>query len=306
MKPISWYLKGFSNPGKGLWTIIEKFCEKNIQSDKIFLSIKHFLLVGHWINWKNPKTYNEKLNWLKVYDHNPKYVDMVDKIKAKDYVANVIGEQYIIPTYGTWDSPEEIDFDSLPNQFVLKCNHAGSLGMCICKDKSKLNFDEVRSGLATCLSDDYYAHSREWPYKNVKRKILAEAFMLDTKTNELRDYKFFCMDGKCRTMFIATDRQNRKEPYFDFFDSEFNHLDIIQGHPNAPVIPEKPENFELMKQLAEKLAQGLPQLRVDFYEVNGKVYFGELTFSHFGATRPFKPSSVDYEWGSWITLPVKK
>lgn len=303
MKSIKWYLKGFKNPGKGLWVIIGDFCMKYIKSDKVYLSIKHFLLVGGFMHWRNPKTYNEKLNWLKIYDRNPIYTTMVDKIKAKEYVSKVIGEEYIIPTYCTWERPEDIDFNSLPNQFVLKCNHAGSYGMCICKDKSKLDFAKVRSGLADCLKEDYYLFSREWPYKNVERKILAEKYMLDNKTNELRDYKFFCMDGQCRALFIATDRQNRKEPYFDFFDADFNHLDIEQGHPNAPTMPEKPINFDLMKTLAEKLSQGIPQLRVDFYEVNGKVFIGELTLFHFGACTPFKPKSIDDKWGTWIKLP---
>lgn len=303
MKPIKWYLQGFKNPRKGLWVIIERFCEKYIKNDKVYLSIKYYLLMGQRLHWKNPQTFNEKLNWLKVYNRKPEYTDMVDKVKAKEYVAKRIGEEYIIPTYAVWDKPEDIDFDLLPDQFVLKCNHAGSLGMCICKDKSKLDYDKVRDGLAVCLKDDYYLHSREWPYKNVEKKIFAEAYMLDNKTAELRDYKFFCMDGKCKTLFIAKDRMNRKEPYFDFFDADFNHLDIRQGHPNSPIPPEKPENFELMKQLAEKLAQDIPQLRVDFYEVNGNVYFGELTFFHFGAVVPFEPKSVDFEWGSWITLP---
>ena len=230
---------------------------------------------------------------------------MVDKVEAKKYVAERIGEEYIIPTYAVWDRAEDIDFDALPDKFVLKCNHAGSQGMCICKDKSKLDYDAVRAGLDACLKDDYFVHSREWPYKNIKRKILAEAYMIDEKTNDLRDYKFFCMDGKCRTMFIASERHKNKEPYFDFFDADFNHLDIRQGHPNAPFPPEKPETFEKMKELAEKLAAGHPELRVDFYEVNGKIYFGELTFFHFGACTPFKPRSVDYEWGSWITLHEK-
>ena len=155
MRPLKWYLQGFKQPGKGLWVIIENWCTRHIKNDKVYLSIKSFLLLGYPVNWKNPKTFNAKLNWLKLYNRKPIYTTMVDKVEAKKYVAERIGEEYIIPTYGVWDRPEDIDFDSLPDQFVLKCNHAGSQGMCICKDKSKLDYDAVRAGLAACLKDDY-------------------------------------------------------------------------------------------------------------------------------------------------------
>lgn len=228
---------------------------------------------------------------------------MVDKYLVKKYVADKIGEEYIIPTLGVWDSPEEIDFDKLPDKFVLKCNHNSGIGLCICRNKKELNISRVKKELAKGLSQDYYHERREWPYKDVIRRIIAEKYMEDNEDNELRDYKFFCFDGVVKALFIGTERQNRKEPYFDFFDENFNHLDIINGHPNAPVIPHKPKCFEEMKRLASVLSKGIPHVRVDLYEVNGKVYFGELTFSHWSGMVSFVPEEWNYRFGDWIVLP---
>lgn len=273
-----------------------------IKSDKLYLSLKYLACFGKFINWRNPKTFNEKLNWLKLYDRKPEYTIMVDKYLAKDYVAKIIGEEHIIPLLGVWDNPDQIEWDKLPNQFVIKTNH-GCGGMVICKDKANLNIEDATKTLWKGFDFDYFKTGREWPYKNVPHKIIAEEYMEDAKTKELRDYKFFCMDGVCKALYIAKDRQNREEPYFDFFDTEFRHLDIQQGHPNSPEPPAKPETFEEMKSMAEKLSKGMPQARIDFYEVNGKAYFGEIKLSHFSGMTPFHPDSVDKEWGDWITLP---
>lgn len=251
-----------------------------------------------------PKTFNEKLQWLKLYNQNPTYIKMVDKHLVKDYVANIIGNEYIIPTLGVWDDVDSIDFATLPNQFVLKCTH-DSGGLVICKDKSKLDLVQVKKKIRKSLHTDFYLLAREWPYKNVQRKILAEQYMEDKETRELRDYKFFCFSGIPQFLFIATGRQSQSEPYFDFFDMDFNHLPFRHGHPNAPFPPRKPQNFELMKHLAEKLSQGLPHVRVDLYEINGKVYFGELTFFHHSGMVPFEPQEWDYKFGEMIELPNK-
>lgn len=261
--------------------------------------------MGYFPDLDNPKTYSEKIQWLKLYDHNPLYTILVDKYAVKDYVANIIGEEYIIPTLGVWDTFDEIDFDKLPYQFVLKCTH-DSGGLIICKDKSRLDIKSTKKKLQKCLRHNYYYDGFEWPYKNVPHRIIAEKYMEDAETKELRDYKFFCFEGEVKWMFIATDRQNREEPYFDFFDMDFNHLHIKQGHPNAPITPAKPLCFELMKELASKLSKGLPQVRVDFYEVDGKVYFGELTFFHHGGWTPFEPEKWDEIFGNEIKLPKKR
>jgi hypothetical protein len=287
---------------------IQLFLTQNVSkklSDKKFLKLEYYACVGKKLNLDNPQTYNEKLQWLKLYDRKPEYTEMVDKYSAKKYVADRIGEEYIIPTLGAWDSFDEIDFNSLPEQFVLKCTH-DSGGLVICKDKSTFDIQKAKEKIEKSLKRDYFYVHREWPYKNVKKQIIAEKYMEDTETAELRDYKFFTFDGKVKALFIATDRQNEKEETkFDFFDENYNHLDIRNGHPNANEIPHKPLNFELMKELAEKLSKGIPHLRVDFYEVNGKVYFGELTFSHWSGLVPFEPDEWDRTFGSWIELPEK-
>lgn len=255
------------------------------------------------IEWENPTTFSEKIQWLKLYDKNPLYTMMVDKYEVKKYVADKIGEQYIIPTLGVWDRFEDINFDSLPDQFVLKCTH-DSGGLVICKDKGMLDHKAARQKIKSSLKRNFFYYGREWPYKNVKPRIIAEKYMEDTETAELRDYKFFCFNGVAKALFIATDRQKQgEETKFDFFDMEYKHLPFTNGHPNAEVLPAKPAKFEEMKELAEKLSANIPHLRVDFYEVNGEVYFGELTFSHWSGMTPFEPTEWDEKFGSWIELP---
>ena len=271
--------------------------------NKLYLSYIYKRRFGKSINWKNPQTFNEKLQWLKLYDHKPEYTQMVDKYEAKKYVADKIGKEYIIPTLGVWDKFEDIDFASLPNQFVLKCTH-DSGGLVICKDKSKLDIENAKAKISRSLKTNYYWHGREWPYKNVHPRIIAEQYMEDVETKELRDYKFFSFNGKTKAMFIATERASEtEETKFDFFDMDYNHLDFRNGHPNATILPAKPQNFELMHTLADKLSVDIPQVRVDFYEVNGRVYFGEMTFFHWSGLKPFEPKEWDMTFGSWIKLP---
>ena len=271
---------------------------------KLWLTWRFKQRLGYRMDWKNPKTFNQKLQWLKVYDRNPEYTKMVDKYEAKKYVAERIGEEYIIPTLGVWDRFDDIDFDSLPDQFVLKCTH-DSGGLVICRDKSTLDKAAAKKKIEYSLAQNYYATSKEWPYKNVKPRIIAEKYMEDSKTAELRDYKFFAFDGKAKAMFIASERYGAEETKFDFYDMEFNHLDLRNGHPNSNAKIDKPVCFDQMRELAEKLSKGIPQLRVDFYEVDGKIYFGELTFAHWSGMTPFEPQEWDKTFGDWITLPKK-
>ena len=296
--------KLIKNPAKIVY-VFDKLGISKIIPDRAYLSLKYRANFEKKLNLKNPQTFNEKLQWLKLYDRNPEYTRMVDKYEAKKYVAERIGEEYIIPTLGVWDKVEDIDFDSLPNQFVLKCTH-DSGGLVICRDKSQLNVDEAKKKLNKALKNNFYYLFREWPYKNVKPRIIAEEYMEDTDTRELRDYKFFCFDGVAKALFIATERQKEgEEVKFDFYDINFKHLDFRQGHPNSTVEIKKPETFEKMKELAEKLTKKLPQVRVDFYEVDGNTYFGELTFFHHAGLVPFDPEEWDITFGSWIQLPKK-
>ena len=420
--------------------------------DKTYLKIMFRLKMGHKLNLRNPKTFSEKIQWLKLYNRRPEYTTMVDKYAVKEYVAQKIGSEYVIPTLGVWDKPEEIDWESLPNQFVLKTTHGGgSEGVVICTDKSCFDKHQAIGKLKVSMKQDVYRYSKEWPYKNVIRRIIAEQYIdpkpnvselpdykwycfngepkfcqviqdrstketidffdldwrhqdflglnsdagpaaerpsrpanLDTQIRiarglskdipfsridlyktgdstyfgevtffpasgfgqfrpeqyneilgqmlnlpgekrggviiselfdnslqisapDLPDYKFFCFDGKVKALFVGTERQKKgTDVKFDFFDAEFKHLPFKQGHENAAMTPHCPKNFELMKQLASKLSEGIPQVRVDFYEVGDKVLFGELTFSHFSGTVAFEPKEWDCKFGEWIELPTKK
>lgn len=274
-------------------------------TDKQSIQLKYRCSLKKKLNLGNPKTFTEKLNWQKLYDRNPLYTKLVDKYEVKKYVADLIGEEYLIKTIGVYDNVSQIDFDSLPDKFVLKCTH-DSGDIIICKNKEGLDIENAKEKLSKGLKNNFYYDSREWPYKNVIPRIIAEEYMEDSKTGELRDYKFFCFDGRVECMFVASDRQNREEPFFDFFDMDYHHLDIRNGHPNSDVLPDKPVCFELMKELASNLSKGLPQVRVDFYEVDGRVYFGELTFFHFGGFTPFEPEEWDYRLGSLIDLSKVK
>ncbi len=274
-------------------------------SDKVYLILEYYAYMGKKLSFKAPRSFNEKLQWLKLYDRNPEYTKMVDKYAAKEYVAGIIGEEYIIPTLGVWERFDDIDFASLPDKFVLKCTH-DSGGLVICRDKSALDMEAARAKIERAMRRDYFYVHREWPYKDVPKRIIAEAYMEDEETEELRDYKFFCFNGVAKALFVATERQKADaEVKFDFFDMNFQQLPFRQGHPHAAVMPAKPICFNEMRELAEKLAKNIPHLRVDFYEVNGKVYFGELTFSHFAGMVPFEPEEWDYAFGNWIELPIK-
>ena len=275
----------------------------HLLSDKTYLKLLYYHFFRKHLNLKNPITFNEKIQWLKIYDRKDLYTTFVDKYLVKEYVAKIIGEDHIIPTLGLWDKFEDIDFSILPNKFVLKCTH-DSGGLVICHDKKTFDYASAKKIINKSLKTNFYWVRREWPYKNVKPRIIAEQYMEDDATKDLRDYKFFCFNGSAKALFIATDRQNNlEETKFDFFDINFNHLPIKNGHPNADVCPSKPKTFDEMIRFAELLSKNIPHLRCDFYEVNGKVYFGELTFSHFGGMVPFEPEEWDKVFGSWIMLP---
>lgn len=299
------YIELIRNP----WKIFIHLNNKkliNWMPDELFLKLAFRAIMKKKLDIKNPKSYSEKLQWLKLYDRQPKYITMVDKYEVKKYVADLIGEEYIIPTLGVWDKFEDIDFDSLPNRFVLKCTH-DSGGLVICKDKSKLDLKATRDKINKCLNTNFYYHGREWPYKNVRPRIIAEKYMEDKSSNELKDYKFFCFEGDPKAMFIASERGDEtRETKFDFYDMNFKHLPFINGHPNSDTNISKPLGFEEMKHLASILSKDIPHIRVDFYDINGKIYFGELTLFHWSGLMPFEPESWDYTFGEWIKLPNKE
>lgn len=273
--------------------------------DAIYLRIMFYLYMGKRLHLHNPKTFSEKLQWLKLYNRKAEYTMMVDKYAVKDYVASIIGEDYIIPTLGVWDKPEDIEWHKLPNQFVLKTTHGGgNKGVVICRNKEKFNKIEAMAQLGQSLTQDIYRNFREWPYRDVRRRLMAEKYMSNKETEELEDYKFFCFNGVPKVMYIASDRNNPdEETKFDFFDMHFNHLPFTNGHPNSTKEIPIPKKFEEMKEIAAKLSQGIPHVRIDMYIINDKIYFGEMTFFHWSGLKPFVPEEWDEIFGSYITIP---
>lgn len=270
--------------------------------DKLFLKYQFHYVFGYPLNLKAPQTYNEKLQWLKLYDHNPLYTTLVDKYAVKEWVAERIGEQYVIPTLAAYDDVEQIDITKLPDQFVLKCTH-DSGSVIICRDKKSFDFEEAKRILAKGLKNDFYKKHREWPYKNVPRRIIAEKYIDDGLSQELKDYKFYCMNGCCKAVLIVTNKTGAGDTFYDYFDSDFNHMDFTKGHPNNPGVVTKPAGFDEMKVLSQELSKGITHVRCDFYEADGRVYFGEMTFFPASGIIPFRPEEFDYKWGRWIKLP---
>lgn len=287
-------------------TVVIKFLYliSPLLNDKVYLKMLFPLYTGYKLDLKNPRTYNQKLQWLKLYYRKPIMTKMVDKYEAKEVVREMIGDEFIIKNYGVWRSFDEINFEKLPSQFVLKTTH-DSGGVVIVKDKNKFDKNAARKKLSKHLKLDQFSLSREWPYKGVQPRILAEEYM-EEERGELRDYKFFCFDGIVKAMFIASERQSGEEVKFDFYDANFNPLAFVQGHPNSSKAHSRPESFDKMIDLSERLSKGFPHVRIDLYNINGKIYFGEFTFFHFGGLVPFHPKQWDYTLGDWIDLSKSK
>ncbi len=270
--------------------------------DSIYVPFKYRKAFGRWPDLKNPRTFNEKLTWLKLNDHNPLYTRMVDKYEAKRYVADIIGEEYIVPTYGVWDRAEDIDFDSLPDKFVLKATH-DSGRVIICRDKSTLDKNNAIREMRKSLRRNFYAVTREWPYKNVKPRIIAEKLLEVTDGGEIADYKVHNFNGVPKVILVCRDRFRETGLTEDFFDTEWKHISVRRpGHPNAPVLEDKPAKLSKMLELSEKLSNGYPFMRTDFYCVDGKVYFGEITLYPASASVPFIPQTFDELFGAELNI----
>lgn len=287
------YKKIFRDREKRL-KLIEKL---SFIPDVPYLKMVYRIKTGKKLNLDDPKTFNEKLNWLKLHDIHPEYTDLVDKVKVREVIKEKLGEEYLIPILGVWDSFEEIDFDALPDKFVLKCNHdSGSVK--VITNKSQIDKQELKKFFDGRLSLNPWCLAREYPYKNVKPKIVAEKYMESKDGKGINDYKFFCFDGKPEIMFVATDRAT--DVKFDFFDMQFNHLDFVNIHENADTVPEKPESFERMIEIASVLSEGMRFVRIDLYEIDSKIYFGEYTFFHGGGFYLFKPEEWDRKIGDML------
>lgn len=283
----------------------------NWMPDKMYLKRMGKARLGYALHLDPPRTFNEKIQWLKLYDRRPEYTVMVDKYRVKDYVAKRIGRQYIIPTIGVWDKPEDIDFESLPEKFVLKCNHNSGKGMCICTDKKTLDLEKARRELSEGLKQNYYLPSREWPYKNVKRKIIAEVFLEDPGRAVPEDYKVYCFNGKPKYIVVFHNRFVKGAKLSEsVYDTDWVKQDISLDNHFAVSDREvsKPECLDELLYICRKLAKGYVQMRLDFYIIRGRIYFGEITLSTAGGFQPMIPEEMDWILGKQLKLkrPAKK
>lgn len=276
-----------------------------ILSDKSFIKKIYRKRTGKKINLHRPRTFFEKENWLKLYDRKPQYTMMVDKYEAKEYVGDIIGENYIVPLLGVWKNASDIDFEHLPNKFVLKCTHNSDV--IICNDKASLDIGAVREKLNQQLKEDYYLKKREWPYKNVTRQIICEQYMENSNGDSPIEYKVFCFNGTPKLFMVISNRFNSGGLMSDVYDCEWNYLEFIDnGDPCAGDIFEKPRCFDELYKLCELLSKDIPFVRVDFNYWNEHLYFGELTFFHSAGLGSFLPESWEYTIGDWIELPRKR
>lgn len=276
---------------------------KCIKSDKLYLKMIYYCYFREKLDFEKPKDFTQKIQCLKLLNNSALCTQMVDKYGVRELVKALIGEKYLIPLLGVWNSFDDIDFDSLPNKFVLKTTH-DSGGIVICKDKQDFDYKVARDKLQKRLLKNYYWRGREYPYRNIKPRIIAEKFMIDESGVDLKDYKFFCFNGEPKLLFLASCRHLQKIPNFDYYDV-YTHKKLpisSKGHPHSDIDYIDIPNYDEMIYIAKELSKGFPHLRVDLYNINGQIYFGELTFHHDGGFVPFYPKEWNIKLGEWIKL----
>lgn len=277
-----------------------------ILPDSIYLKWLFRVKTGYTLDFNNPITFNQKLQWLKLYDRQPLYTTMVDKVAVKDYVSTIIGNQYIIPTLGVWDDFEEIDFNSLPNQFVLKTSHGGgNCGVYICRNKKDLNIPNLKKLFDKAMRQNIYLYNKEWAYKNVPHRILAEQYLQEDDSGELHDYKVLCFSGEPKLVEFHTGRNIRAQHTQDFYTTNWERTTISQGRGYGEVSQEeypRPACLEEMLRLSAILSKDLTHCRVDWFVVKDKLFFGEITFFDGGGFCAFDDYRDDELLGSWIDL----
>lgn len=298
---ITKFKRAIMHPGHLALFLLNKTAR--LWPDELFLKLKFRLVMGQKLDLDNPKTFNEKLQWLKLYNRKPEYTTMVDKYAVKGYVADIIGQEHIIPTLGVWNSVDEIDWDVLPNQFVLKTTHGGGgSGVIICKDKATFDKDKAKQQLQNSLNSDIYINFREWPYKDVPRCIIAEKYMLDESGYELKDYKFFCFNGRVECFKVDFDRfTSHKANYYDRNATLLPFWETVCPADHSKIF-DKPKHFNKMIEYAEILSKNIPFVRIDFYNINGKIYFGEITFFPAAGMGKFEPEEWDIILGKWLNI----
>lgn len=269
--------------------------------DKLYVKAQYELIFDKKLNLKKPESYNEKLQYLKFYEKNEKYSNYVDKYKVKKIVSDLIGEDYVIPTLGIYDNFDDINFSKLPNQFVIKCTH-DSGGIVVCNDKTKFDNKKAKKIINKSLKKDYFFESREYPYKDLKPKIMIEEYMEDKRTKELIDYKFYCFNGEPKILDVCSNRYKDGGLKQSYFDMEFNKLKVLEGNSKRDNKVRKPKNFDKMIKIASLLAKNIKHVRIDFYDINGKIYFGEYTFFSSGGYEQFNSEEFNYQLGSYIDI----
>ncbi len=293
----------FTQPKRALRKIVFKL-SPYIKNDKLYISMLHCLTHGTKMHWDNPQTYNEKIHWLKLWSKDKGFGKYVDKYEVREHIKNTIGEQYLIPLLGVWDRFEDIDFSTLPDEFVLKAAHGH--GALIVKDKNNIPEDKIRQ-LKREYNSDLFLYGREYPYKGLKKRIIAEKLMTDDTVGELRDYKFYCFNGEPKFFLICSDRFKGEvqEPLYDYYDMELNHLPMTSGGGRRKFddAPPRIVNYDDMVRISKELSKGFPFIRVDLYNINGKIYFGEMTFFDGTGLDIFEPKEWELKLGSYISLP---
>ncbi|MBQ0062668.1 MAG: glycosyl transferase [Prevotella sp.] len=289
-------IRAISNPRYTIYKImrrLSKWCPCIF-----YIKATYYLQNGQKLNLKNPQTFNEKLNWMKIHLHDSLFTRLADKYEVKEYIAQKIGSSYVVPTLGIWNNFEEIDFNALPNEFILKATH-NSGGIVICHDKKTFDKETSSKILKNALKQNWYYTSCEWVYKGIRPRILADTLLKDKNKTELQDYKFWCFNGEPKIMYITNKGKNI---YENFYDMNFNPININHGFPR--MLPEysKPNTFEGMRQLATTLSKNIPFVRIDFFDIDGHIYFGEFTFYDWGGMRRFKTKEEELMLGSWIDL----
>jgi len=309
MSKITTFLHLLHHDRKGLASAIAgNFSRSRLShllSDKAYINYMYKVAFGKKPNLEAPKTFNEKLQWLKLYNRKPEYCDLVDKYEVKKYIAEIIGEQYVIPTLGVWDSFDDIDFDALPDRFVLKCTH-DSGSVVLCRDKATFDVEKAREKLTRKLKSNLFWHGREWPYKDLKPRIIAEQYMENGTDKDLNDYKFYCFNGEPKFLYVSQGLSDHATAHISYVSMDWEKQPFKRNDfADFAELPPKPLNFEQMMELAKTLSANIPFLRVDFYDINGKLYFGELTFFPGAGFTAFDPPEWDEKIGAWITLPPK-
>lgn len=282
--------------------ILSQLTLYNHLSDEDFLKRRFKAKLGYDLDLDDPKTFNAKLQWLKLHDRNPNYTQMVDKYEVRKFISERIGSEFLVPLLGVWDKFEDIEFSELPRQFVLKCTH-DSGGLVICKDKPTFDKKAAQKKINARLKRNYFYHGREWPYKDIKPRIIAEKYMEDESGGELKDYKFLCFNGEVKCLFVCLNRNTKAGLNVDFYDIDWTPMPFERHYKSSGTIIPKPKSFDKMMEFAHKLSYGIPFVRIDFYDVDGHLYMGEMTFYPGSGCEEFDPEEWDYTLGGWLHLP---